>query len=57
MCDLADFSYPFADNSFDKAVLNDVIEHLPDTIKAMEAIYRICTPEAQVLIRVINWNS
>lgn len=57
MCDLADFPYPFADNSFDKVILNDVIEHLPDTIKAMEEIYRVCAPGAQVLIRVINWNS
>lgn len=57
MCDLADFPFPFADNTFNKIILNDVIEHLPDTIKAMEEIYRICAPNAQVLIRVINWNS
>jgi SAM-dependent methyltransferase len=57
VCDLADFPYPFANNSFDKIILNDVIEHLPDTIKAMEEVYRLCAPNAQVLIRVINWNS
>lgn len=57
VCDLADFPYPFVKNSFDKIILNDVIEHLPDTIKAMEEIYRICAPNAQVIIRVINWNS
>lgn len=57
MCDLADFPYPFAANSFDKIILNDVIEHLPDTVKAMEEIYRLCSPNAQVLIRVINWSS
>lgn len=57
MCDLADFPYPFAAHSFDKIILNDVIEHLPDTVKAMEEIYRLCAPGAKVLIRVINWNS
>jgi len=57
MCDLSDFPYPFAAHSFNKIILNDVIEHLPDTIKAMEEIYRLCAPDAKVLIRVINWNS
>ena len=57
VCDLSDFPYPFASSSFNKIVLNDVIEHLPDTITAMEELYRICAPNAQVFIRVINWNS
>lgn len=49
--------YPFADNSFDQIYLNDVIEHLPNTIKAMEELYRICKPGAHVYIRVIHWSS
>ncbi len=51
------YPYPLADNSFDEIYLNDVIEHLPDTIATMEEIYRICKPDGRVFIRTINWNS
>ena len=57
MTDLEELPYPFAASTFDKIVLNDVIEHLPNTIKAMEEIYRLCRPDARVFIRVINWSS
>lgn len=57
MADLAQFPYPFAADCFDAIYLNDVIEHLPDTIAVMEELYRVCAPEARVYIRVINWNS
>lgn len=49
--------YPFADNLFDAIYLNDVIEHLPNTIQAMEELYRIAKPNAHVYIRVIHWSS
>jgi SAM-dependent methyltransferase len=49
--------YPFANSSFDEVHLNDVIEHLPSTIKAMEEIYRITKPNGHVFIRVIDWSS
>ncbi len=55
--DLNKFPYPFADNSFDVFYLNDIIEHLPDTIGVMEELYRLCKPNAHIYIRVINWNS
>lgn len=51
------FPYPFEDDSFDTIYLNDVIEHLPDTIRVMEEIHRIGRPGARVHIRVVNWNS
>lgn len=57
IANLTQYPYPFADDIFDKLYLNDVIEHLPDTIKSMEELYRICRPNAHVYIRVINWNS
>lgn len=57
VADLDVYPYPFADNVFDKVYMNDIIEHLPDTIKTMEEIYRICKPNAKVYIRTINWNS
>lgn len=57
VAELDKYPYPFADNVFDKVYMNDIIEHLPDTIKTMEEIYRICKPNAKVYIRTINWNS
>ena len=56
IADLRKFPYPFADNSFDEVYMLDVIEHLPDTIRVMEEVYRIVRPNARVLIRVVNWN-
>lgn len=55
--DLDSFPYPLIDNIVDKIYLNDVIEHLPDTIAAMEEFYRLCSPNARLKIRVVNWNS
>lgn len=55
--DLQAFPYPLAENVVDTIFLNDVIEHLPDTIAAMEEFYRICKPGARLHIRVVNWNS
>ena len=55
--DLTQFPYPFEDNSFDVVYLNDVIEHLPDTIGTMEEVYRLCKHRAKVFVRVVNWNS
>ena len=56
VADLADPRFPFADNVFDEIYLNDVIEHLPDTIATMEALYRLAKPGSKVIIRVVNWN-
>ncbi|MGC3972592.1 MAG: class I SAM-dependent methyltransferase [Pirellulales bacterium] len=55
--DLSERPYPFASDTFDAIYLNDVIEHLPNTIKTMEELYRILKPEGRVFIRVVNWNS
>ena len=57
VADLTRYPYPFGDNIFDRIYLNDIIEHLPDTIKTMEEVYRMVKPNGRVLIRVVNWNS
>lgn len=57
VADLADPRYPFADDTFDEIHLNDVIEHLPDTIGTMEALFRMARADSRVFIRVVNWNS
>jgi SAM-dependent methyltransferase len=56
VADFFELTYPFADNTFDQIYLNDVIEHLPNTMKTMEEIYRIARPDARIYIRVVNWN-
>ena len=54
--DLNQYPWPFENDSFDEIYLNEVIEHLPNTIKVMEEIYRICKPTGKVHIRVVYWN-
>ena len=51
------YPLPFADNSVDAIYLNDVIEHIPNTIPFMEEIHRVCSDGARVYIRVVNWNT
>lgn len=48
---------PFRTNSFDEIYLNDVIEHVPNTLRLMEEIHRVAKPDARVHIRVVNWNT
>lgn len=55
--DLFHLPLPFSDDTFDEIYFNDVIEHLPDTVKIMEEIHRIARKDARVFIRVVNWNS
>lgn len=55
--DLESFPYPFEDNTFEEIVAINVLEHLPDTIKVLEELWRIGRPGAKVIIRVPYWNS
>lgn len=55
--DLFHLPLPFADDIFDEIYFNDVIEHLPNTVKIMEEVHRISRKDARVFIRVVNWNS
>lgn len=50
VCNLNGASYPFKENSFDEIYAVDVIEHLDDTLKTVEEIYRISKPGAIVHI-------
>jgi len=50
--DLNDFPYPFKDNEFDKVRATHVLEHLKDTVKVMEEIYRILKPKGILYIEV-----
>ena len=54
--DLNKYPWPFKDNTFDEVYLNEVIEHLENTVKAMEEIYRILKKGGKLHIRVVYWN-
>jgi len=51
------FPWPFKDNEATEIVLIHILEHLPDTIRTMEEIYRISKNEGKVKIFVPLWNS
>ena len=55
--DLGIYPWPWEDNSIDEIYMKDVLEHLPNTIKVMEELYRICKINAKVFIAVPYWNS
>lgn len=55
--DLREFPWPFEDGRFDEVYADNVLEHLPDTVKTMEEIYRITQPGAKIFIGVPFWNS
>lgn len=55
--DLTRFPWPLPDNHFAEVRMIDVLEHLPDTIRTIEEIWRVCRPGAEVHIRVPYWNS
>ncbi len=55
--DLAKFPWPFGEGEAQEIVLQHVLEHLPDTIKVMEEIWRVSAPGAKVTIRVPYWNA
>ena len=55
--DLTVFPWPLPDSRFSRVVLWDVLEHLPNTIRTVEEVWRICSDGAEVQVRVPYWNS
>lgn len=51
------FPYPFSDNSIEEVLLLNILEHLPNTIRVMEEIWRICKDCAPLKILVPYYNS
>lgn len=55
--DLNHFPYPFADSCADEIIMDNVLEHLEDTIAVMEEVYRLAAPRALIRINVPYFKS
>lgn len=47
---------PFEDGSFDRVILSEVLEHVPDDKKALSEVYRVLRPGGILVITVPNHN-
>ncbi len=54
---LTEFPWPFQDLQFEEVIAVDVLEHLPDTIRTMEELFRVTKLRGLVKIRVPYFNS
>lgn len=50
--DLNKFPYPFKDNEIDEVYADNVLEHLDNTVKVMEELWRISKNKAKITILV-----
>ncbi len=57
LCDLNQFPYPFARDSFDRIICVHVLEHLDDIIRVVEEIVRVARPGAILTVEVPHFSS
>jgi SAM-dependent methyltransferase len=50
------YALPYADNTFDAAILSEVLEHIDDDVAGLKEIYRVLKPGGVVAITVPNAN-
>lgn len=50
------YQIPFKDNYFDKIILSEVLEHLPDDLEALKEVKRVLKPGGTLAITVPNHN-
>lgn len=55
--DLSTFPWPFEDNRFDLILCRHVLEHIPQTDKMMDELWRISKPNAMVVIEVPHFSN
>lgn len=55
--DLDEYPWPWADDSFRHALLDNVIEHLSDRNAALHELARIVEPGGTATVRFPHWNS
>jgi len=53
---LETFPYPYKEDTFDYILLDNVLEHLTDTIKTVEELHRIAKPNAIIEIIVPHYS-
>lgn len=54
--DLTQYPWPFADGTFDKVYLMNIIEHLPNPLRVFEEVCRVCKVGGEVHVEVVYWN-
>jgi SAM-dependent methyltransferase len=50
------YSQPYADASFDAAILSEILEHIDDDVRGLREVYRLLKPGGVVAITVPNAN-
>ncbi|OYT40915.1 MAG: hypothetical protein B6U86_03390 [Candidatus Altiarchaeales archaeon ex4484_43] len=55
--DLDRFPWPFNDDEFDLVIMDDVLEHLSDTLKVIEELHRITRDHGLIKISVPHYTS
>jgi len=53
---LNEFPWPFEEESFDEIYMNDILEHLNNTVKVMEECHRLLKVRGKLHIKVPYWN-
>lgn len=48
---------PFADNEFDRVVIVDFLEHIPDDAKFVQELFRIIKPDGELVINVPHYKN
>jgi SAM-dependent methyltransferase len=50
------YALPYPNNTFDAAVLSEVLEHVDDDVRALREVYRVLKPNGVIAITVPNAN-
>ena len=50
------YKIPYPDNYFDKIILSEVLEHIPDDKRALKEVKRVLKPRGKIAITVPNHN-
>lgn len=57
ICDLNRPPYPLRSDTFDRILLNNVIEHLDDVVAVMGELHRIAKPGGEVFVKTPHFSS
>lgn len=55
--DLDTFPYPIEDDSFDRVVMQDVIEHVAEPMRVVAEVHRILRPGGRLVLRTPHFSS